>query len=161
MNPCYPETFAYKRAEVPAARSPDAGGAVDILARTIFGEARGELVRGKEAVAAVIVNRVSRARRGGGHYWWGSDIESVCLKPWQFSCWNAADPNRRKIEAVGPENRTFQSCLRVARRAVNGTLKDPTQGATHYHAHHVSPPWAQGKAACAEIGAHQFYNDIE
>jgi len=35
---------------------------IDILARTIYGEARGEPVRCKEAVAAVILNRVRRAR---------------------------------------------------------------------------------------------------
>ena len=52
---------------------------------------------------------------------------------WQFSCWNKTDPNRAKIESVGRDNRNFQSCLRIARRALAGTLKDPTVGATHYH----------------------------
>ncbi len=134
---------------------------VDVLARTIFGEARGELVRGQEAVAAVIINRVRRARDRNGRYWWGTTVETVCLRDWQFSCWNADDPNRRKIETVTPENRTFQTCLRVARRAVSGTLKDPTDGATHYHARGVRPPWSRRRAPCAEIGRHQFYNDVE
>ncbi len=142
-------------------RASRADRTVDVLARTIYGEARGELVRGKEAVAAVVINRVRRARARGGQFWWGNDIESVCLKPYQFSCWNPGDPNRSKIEAVGRDNRVFQSCLRVARRAVSGTLKDPTGGATHYHVNSIFPPWARGKAACAEIGAHHFYNDIE
>ncbi len=133
---------------------------VDILARTIYGEARGELVRGREAVAAVIMNRVRLARQRQG-YWWGASVEAVCTKPWQFSCWNAGDPNRDKLLAVGPENRAFQSCLRVARRAVEGRLIDPTGGATHYHARRVSPPWARGRAPSAEIGQHRFYNDIE
>ena len=133
---------------------------IDILARTIWGEARGELVRGKEAVAAVVLNRVRRARKRG-HYWWGNDIESVCRRPHQFSAWNPNDPNRDKLLAVTPDNRAFQSCLRIARRAVHGGLDDPTGGATHYHARSVSPPWARGKAASAEIGRHLFYNDIE
>ncbi len=133
---------------------------IDILARTIFGEARGEPVRGKEAVACVVLNRVRRARVRGG-YWWGGDIQSVCLKPWQFSCWNDNDPNRAKILKVDRTHRVFQTCLRVARRALAGTLKDPTHGATHYHTLNVEPPWAQGRAACVIIGRHRFYNDVE
>ncbi len=133
---------------------------IDVLARTIYGEARGEPVRGKEAVAAIVLNRVRRARRLRG-YWWGDDVESVCTKPWQFSCWNENDPNRAKIEAVENSNSTFKTCLRVARRALAGTLKDPTKGATHYHTLNVSPPWAKGRAAAVIIGRHRFYNDVE
>lgn len=62
-------------------------GDIDILARTIYGEARGEPWEGKIAVAWVVRNR---AERGG---WWGDTIREVCLKPWQFSCWNETDPN--------------------------------------------------------------------
>lgn len=135
--------------------------AVDVLARTIFGEARGEPVRGKEAVAAVVMNRVQRARSRGGHYWWGATVIEVCQKPWQFSCWNNADPNRKKIEKVSADNQVFRSCQRIARRAISGTLEDPTSGATHYHAQGVNPPWARRKAPSAEIGQHLFYNEIE
>lgn len=134
---------------------------VDVLARTIYGEARGELVRSQEAVAAVVINRVRRARQRNGRYWWGSSIEEVCLKSWQFSCWNSDDTNRKKIEAVTADTETFQTCLRVARRAVSGTLKDPTNGATHYHVTGLQPAWARRRAPSAEIGNHQFYNDVE
>ncbi len=141
---------------------PDSAASdVDVLARTIYGEARGELVAGQEAVACVILNRVRRARDRGGRYWWGSSIDEVCRRPWQFSCWNTDDPNRSKIEAVGKDNKTFKTCLRVARRAVAGTLKDVTEGATHYHASSINPPWATRRGPCAEIGNHLFYNDIE
>jgi len=134
---------------------------VDVLARTIYGEARGELVRGQEAVAAVVINRVRRARQRSGRYWWGSSIEEVCLKPWQFSCWNSNDTNRQKIETVTADNEIFQTCLRVARRAVSGVLKDPTCGATHYHVTGLQPAWSRRRAPSAEIGNHQFYNDVE
>ncbi|TCS61682.1 cell wall hydrolase [Varunaivibrio sulfuroxidans] len=133
---------------------------VDILARTLYGEARGESLAGKEAIAAVVINRVARAKTRGG-YWWGDTIAEVCQKPWQFSCWNESDPNRRKILAVRSGNRIFDSCLRIARRAEAGLLRDETKGATHYHACNINPPWARGKAASVEIGRHLFYNDIE
>lgn len=133
---------------------------IDILARTIYGEARGESVRGKEAVACVILNRVNRAKQRSG-YWWGNSVKQVCLKPWQFSCWNENDPNRDKILSVEAGHKVFDTCLRIARRALSGCLEDPTDGATHYHNENVNPPWARGKPACAEIGRHLFYNDIE
>lgn len=133
---------------------------VDVLARTLFGEARGEPVRGKEAVASVIVNRVRRARNRSG-YWWGDSIAAVCRRPWQFSCWNENDPNRDKIEAVDQGNEVFACCVRIARRAVAGVLKDPTGGATHYHAGGATPPWVLDRTPCAVIGNHKFYNDVE
>lgn len=136
------------------------GREIDVLARTIYGEARGEPVRGKEAVAAVVLNRARRARLRGG-YWWGDGIEGVCLKPWQFSCWNDVDPNREKLDRVDAANSVFKTCLRVARRAVGGVLKDPTEGATHYHAIGIEPPWARGRTPAANIGRHLFYNDVE
>ncbi|HSV28515.1 MAG TPA: cell wall hydrolase [Candidatus Omnitrophota bacterium] len=140
---------------------PIPGSAIDILARTLWGEARGETVKGKEAIAAVVMNRVRRARERNGAYWWGASVEQVCLKPWQFSCWNATDPNRAKLEAVTMDNRVFRTCVRIARRAVGGVLADPTNGATHYHVRDMSPPWSRGREPSAEIGAHLFYNDVE
>jgi len=134
---------------------------VEILARTLYGEARGENISGKEAVANVILNRVAKARTRGGRYWWGASVRDVCLKKWQFSCWNTDDPNREKLLRVTSNNRTYQSCLRIARRAIAGTLKDPTSGATHYHTNCVFPPWARGRMYACEIGNHQFYNDVE
>ncbi|MEG3618965.1 cell wall hydrolase [Magnetovibrio sp. PR-2] len=134
--------------------------AVDTLARTIYGEARGETVRGKEAVACVVMNRVKRATARGS-YWWGNSVEEVCKKPWQFSCWNENDPNRKKILAIEPGHRVFDTCLRIARRALSGAIEDMTQGATHYHTASISPPWSKGRPACAEVGHHLFYNDIE
>lgn len=154
------KTSSHKTEQIGRSKNK-AGHEIDVLARTIYGEARGELVRGQEAVAAVVINRVRRARERGGRYWWGSTISEVCLKAWQFSCWNENDPNREKIETVTADNRTFRACLRVARRAVNGTLKDPTNGATHYHASTVQPAWSRRRAPCAEIGRHQFYSDVE
>lgn len=141
---------------------PDiAADPVQVLARTVWGEARGEPVRGQEAVAAVVLNRVARAAARGGRWWWGASIVEVCLKPWQFSCWNPADPNRARLLAVTADNRAFDQALRIARRAVAGTLPDPTGGATHYHARGIHPPWAWRAVPCAEIGRHLFYNSVE
>jgi len=62
---------------------------------------------------------------------------------------------------VALNNRVFAPCLRIARRAAKGVLKDPTGGATHYHAKDVYPPWTNGRKPSAKIGNHLFYNDVE
>lgn len=134
---------------------------IEILARTIYGEARGEKIKGKEAVASVIMNRVKKARARGGMYWWGSTIKKVCLKPWQFSCWNKNDPNRLKILNVNKLDMNFQTCLRISRRAVAGELKDQVDGSTHYHSKKVNPLWSRGRMFTTEIGRHHFYNNVE
>jgi len=134
---------------------------VEILARTIYGEARGETIAGKEAVASVVLNRVKRSQKAGGRYWWGDCVKTVCLKPWQFSCWNRNDPNRVKVLSVAKDNRNYQTCLRIARKAIAGQLKDSTQGATHYHTISAAPIWSRGRMYGAEIGHHHFYNNVE
>jgi N-acetylmuramoyl-L-alanine amidase len=132
---------------------------IDVLARTIFGEARGEGVQGMAAVACVIRNRVRLDLHGDGRPdWWGEGYEGVCLKPWQFSCWNAGDPNRPLLERVTKMDSLFAQAWAVASLAVaGGYLVDVTNGATHYHAKTVFPDWAKGVKPCAEIGRHLFY----
>ncbi|MBL6934012.1 MAG: cell wall hydrolase [Alphaproteobacteria bacterium] len=137
--------------------------AVDVLARTIYGEARGEGLRGMEAVACVVMNRVRHAqnrRAIGARHWWGDHVAAVCRKPFQFSCWNTNDPNRDKLFSVSAEDALFAICRRVARRAVASVLDDVTRGATHYHAKGVFPLWARGRAPSADIGNHLFYNQV-
>jgi N-acetylmuramoyl-L-alanine amidase len=130
---------------------------IDILARTLWGEARNEGTKGMEAVACVVLNRVEIAKKNGGKYWWGNTVIDVCQKPFQFSCWNMRDPNRAKLIAVTDKNIHFATALRIARRAISGVLHDYTCGATHYHTAAVSPKWAQGVVPDVIIGHHIFY----
>ena len=131
--------------------------AADVLARTMWGEARGQGDEGLAAVAHVVLNRVKIAEQRGG-YWWGGDIIQVCQKPYQFSCWNRSDPNFQKLQNVDKRDKHFATCLRLARRAVIGTLgHDITNGATHYHADYVQPYWAKGEEPLVVIGNHLFY----
>ncbi len=133
---------------------------IDVLARTIWGEARGEGLSGMNAVACVILNRVEAARKLGG-YWWGNNVMQVCQKPYQFSCWNKNDANYKKLILVDDEDIYFASAKRVARRAMLGFLKDESKGATHYHARNILPDWARERKPTAMIGRHVFYKLIE
>ena len=134
--------------------------AVDILARTLWGEARGEGVAGMRAVAHVVLNRV-RLAQAGAVRWWGDDIVGVCRKPYQFSCWNRTDPNRPRVLAVSGRDPVFATALHIARDVLERGGPDPTFGATHYHAQGVVPYWARGHAPVSVIGRHLFYRLIE
>lgn len=133
---------------------------VDVLARTLWGEARSEGVQGIEAVASVILNRVEIARKLGG-YWWGNDIIQVCQKQYQFSCWLKSDVQYSRVVSVDENDKYFVTCKRVARRAVLGLLVDSTRGASHYHADYVDPSWADKSKVTVKIGRHIFYRLVE
>lgn len=127
---------------------------IDTLARTLYGEARGEGRTGMTAVASVVMNRVDHPR------WWGHDVEGVCRTPWQFSCWNANDPNLPKLLRVDTTDGIFCSAMTIAAEAVGRTLQDPTNGATSYYDVSIPPPrWAKGREPCATIGRLIFFKD--
>jgi len=123
----------------------------DVTARTLWGEARGEGQRGMEAVAAVIMNRVRDPRR------WPNTPAEVSQQPWQFSCWNANDPNLPQLMRVTDSDPQFRLALNIAERAITGILTDPTHGANHFHTHAVNPSWSRGVTPIAIIGNHRFF----
>lgn len=126
----------------------------ELLARCIWGEARGEDLRGKVAVACVVLNRVAN-----GIGWDGTDIKSVILNPHQFSCFNPADPNFQRIRAPQMSGDQWRECLYVARAALDGLCVDLTRGATHYYADWlpIPPKWAAEMRLTVRIGRHLFY----
>ena len=62
-----------------------------IVAQTILAEARGDGRGGMYAVAACIKVRAQKRNLS---------FKQVCLQPKQFSCWNAGDPNRSKMNLL-------------------------------------------------------------
>lgn len=135
---------------------------VDVVARTLWGEARGEGRQGMEAVAWVIRNRVETdIGNDGKPDWWGEGYEGVCKAPMQFSCWNADDPNREKLPTLHEGMETFREAKAIARSVMLGLVPDPTGGATHYHTKAVSPPWSKSPKVVktAEIGRHTFFRE--
>ena len=89
---------------------------IDILARTLIGEAENQGQRGMEAVAHVVLNRleVSKYKKT---FWWGNTIEEICLHPKQFSCWNYSDPNRERMLNINPEDTQLKTELEIAEDA--------------------------------------------
>jgi len=131
-------------------RLPD----VELLAYFIWGEARGEKVEGKLAVAHVILNRVN-AR---SHY--GRTIREVIIKLGHFTYFKEKDPDLYQISIVSADDREFALCKAIAELATRGHLKDdPTGGATHFHRLNAKPPWAPNLTYLRQIGNHVFYRE--
>lgn len=132
----------------PAGEAP-LDDAITCLARTIYWEARGERVADMEAVANVVMNRLSHEEFPDtvcGVVKQGSE-QGNC----QFSWWcdgRSDDAQAEKAYAVAKE---------VARRALNGQLPDRTDGALFFHNRRVSPSWGEKFMQTAEIGEFMFY----
>jgi N-acetylmuramoyl-L-alanine amidase len=132
---------------------------IDILARTIFGEARGEYNRPDGGIAALIVIAnvvMNRVKQGG---WFGSTVKEVCLKPWQFSCWNKNDPNLVFLKEINLSNPIFKVCQQVAKEVSSQRWPDLTEGCDHYFSASLvqSPSWSVGKKPKLRVGRHLFY----
>lgn len=129
---------------------------VEILARTLHAEAGLLPVRAVEALAALVINRVRAAASPDGPKHWGQGFGGVCRAPFQFPCWNRNHP--RHAALFGPPDAPgLDACRRVAARAAGGVLRDPTCGATHWHAADRLPGWAVGRVATAEVAGLVFY----
>lgn len=130
---------------------------VEIIARTLYGEARGELAKvgivGLEAIASVIWNRW---RKHPSYF--GRTPRDVCLKPYQFSCWNKDDPNLKLLLSSLNHDHLYNVCQNVVERFVSGAGIDVVNGSDHYYATWIdAPSWANGKTPIVDIGVHRFY----
>jgi hypothetical protein len=132
---------------------------VEVLSRTIYGEARGEYgkrdggIAALIAVANVVLNRVKLKT------WFGKSVTEVCKKPWQFSCWNQNDPNYSLLMCGEIGDPIFRICQEVAEGVLYKNWPDLTKGADHYHSAKMPslPRWAQGWQPLVYLGDHLFY----
>lgn len=138
---------------------------LDVLALTIYGEARGEPVEGKVAVGNVCRNRLAANR-------WGKTYESVCLAPMQFSCWTPRGglSNYTAIKALAqqimdgttPHDPALAECYWIAEGMQSGVCRDNTSHATFYYvANSKMPTWAVGQVPVCIIHNHSFFSGIK
>ena len=146
---------------------------LDVLAKTLWAEARGEGFDGMVAVACAIRNRVDiSAAKKGKPMWWGVGWVGVCTKGattsngrviHQFSCWNADDPNRDYLVGKKPIPKDqYDLAMKAARTVAVEDAPDVSLGATHYYATTMPrpPSWIVGATKTAKIGRHVFYKDV-
>lgn len=140
---------------------------VFILAVTAVCEASNQGDDGLIGVTWSIINRFNE------HQWdAGKTIAATCLKPWAYSSWNTEDPNRVRVLSMGVADPIFHRCLEIASAILEGTLPDPTDGATHYYSVKIDEPnWVSGlkngvRVAPAatftvQIKDHRFYKAVQ
>jgi N-acetylmuramoyl-L-alanine amidase len=91
---------------------------------------------------------------------WGEGYAGVCLKPWQFSCWNQNDPNYPFLSGAKPiPPKQFAQAQRAADLVISGQEPDITKGATYYYATTMPKPptWAKGATQTFRLGNHVFF----
>lgn len=136
----------------------------EILALTIYGEARGENIEGQIAVGNVVMNRW---KDGPSKY---KSVKDVCLEPYQFSCWNKTDPNYEELLKLGKLieegkkiSSTLNQCLYIARGMMGYYFLDNTNGSKYYMTSSLlnsdrRPKWAEVRRDEIKIGNHTFFN---
>lgn len=118
----------------------NSGDMVDLLARLINGEARGEPYKGQVAVGAVVMNRVKSSE-------FPDTISGVIYQKGQFSCVTDGQFNK----AID-ENSTV---YKAAQEAINGS--DPTNGCIFFYNPKTSKSkWLYTRQTVVTIGSHRF-----
>ena len=117
-----------------------------IIAITILAEARGEKQSGMYAVGAVIAQRAFERKQ---------TPTEVCLKKWQFSCWNG-----KRLKDLEHLLKVPQAKYALAlAKNIKLLSRDYVGYANHYHATWMKklPYWAKGQKPVKTIGQHAFY----
>lgn len=118
--------------------SGSGSGDVDLLARLISAEARGEPYEGQVAVGAVVLNRVNHAS-------FPNTLSGVIYQSGAFSC----------LDDGQFDEPVAESAYRAARDALNGW--DPSGGAIYYfNPDTATSAWIWSRPAIVTIGRHMF-----
>lgn len=111
---------------------------INLIARVVNGEARGESYEGQVAIAAVILNRVK-------HSSFPNSIAGVIYQPGAFTAVSDGQINAAM----------YSSCYNAARDALNGW--DPTGGAIYYYNPSTATnSWIRSRKIIKTIGKHVF-----
>ena len=113
---------------------------VQLLARAVNGEARGEVYEGQVAVAAVILNRVK-------HPSFPNTISGVIYQPGAFTAVSDGQIN----VPIAENSTVYKAC----QDAMNGW--DPTYGAIYYfNPETATNKWIWSRPLIIQIGKHRF-----
>ena len=122
----------------PTGSGGNSSGDLQLLARPISAEARGEPYTGQVAVGAVVLNRVE-------HPSFPNSISGVIYQPGAFSC----------LDDGQFDQPVSESAYRAARDAINGY--DPSYGAIYYfNPATATSKWIWSRPLIVTIGNHRF-----
>lgn len=121
----------------------------EVLAMTLWTEARGEGYKGIKAVASVIVNRLKSSQ-----FKMMRTYRGVCLQRFQFSAWNYGVTPVLDI-ANDRDYNIWCYCLMVADDMLKGVFV-PMISSTHYYAFKKCKPSWSNMRKVVYIGNHKF-----
>lgn len=111
---------------------------LNLLAKLIYAEARGESYTGQVAVGAVVLNRIASSS-------FPNTMSGVIYQPYAFTCVNDGQINLTPNETA----------KKAARDALNGW--DPTYGALYYYNPDIATSsWIFSRKTTVVIGRHVF-----
>lgn len=121
----------------------------NIIARTLWAEARNDGDEGMRAVASVIYNR------GRGQL--NAMVDAV-KAPKQFSCWNKMTKSDwDNFKTKQKDGREWQIAKNIATEIVQGQFTPTGNWDHYYNPDKASPDWGKGDARPEEmIGSHRF-----
>jgi hypothetical protein len=132
------------------AGADDSARALHCMTQAIYYEAAREPVRGQQAVAQVVLNRVRHPAYPHsicGVVYQGSARPTGCQ--FTFTCDGAL--------RWQPQAALWRQAQEVAKRALGGFVDKDVGSATHYHAAYVVPYWAPTLVKMTQVGQHIFY----
>jgi spore germination cell wall hydrolase CwlJ-like protein len=132
------------------ADAADRARAVQCLTQAVYYEAAREPLKGQEAVAQVVLNRVRHPaypKSVCGVVYQGAAKATGCQ--FTFTC----DGSLR----WRPQPALWARAEDVARRALAGFVDADVGSATHYHAVYVAPYWAPTLTKMTQVGQQIFY----
>lgn len=115
--------------------------AVLCLALTVYHEARGEPVKGQQAVALVAMNRAN---------WQPNKVCSTIKAKGQF-------PWMKAGLAPPKEKKAWAASQKLALAVLNGQVADFTGGATYFLGKNERPSWRSKMRYVMTVGSHRFY----
>lgn len=118
------------------------------LAQNMYFESRGESQVGQEFVAWVTLNRVMDPN-------FPNDICAVVWQDKQFSWTHDGKGDTPKDQAAWSQAQAIAEETLLA----YGVDRDPTEGATYFHADWANPGWAKRFERVVQIDGHIFYAD--
>ncbi|WP_293376443.1 cell wall hydrolase [Phenylobacterium sp.] len=132
------------------ASADDSARALHCMTQAIYFEAAREPVKGQQAIAQVVLNRLRHPaypKSVCGVVYQGSARPTGCQ--FTFTCDGAL--------RWTPQAALWRQAEDVARRALAGFVDKEVGSATHYHAAYVVPYWAPTLVKMTQVGQHIFY----
>lgn len=132
--------LVYNIGRMSTAQTARSTGDVQLMARAVNGEARGEPYEGQVAVAAVILNRVKSSS-------FPNSVSGVIYQPGAFTAVSDGQIN----VPIAEGSTVYKAC----RDAMNGW--DPTGGALYYfNPDTATNAWIWSRPLIKQIGKHRF-----